>query len=304
MTSVTVSELPEEHSAADSQKLATLLMISFAVLWALIEVELGVRLRQPYDLTQIVWCRYAAHLLIVAVIWGRRNPARIWRTARPGMQLGRSLLMLIMPLSFGFAIATGDSVAGAWAVFWLSPLLILLLARVICHEQVPALVWLSTGVAALGAVAIIRPPSLPAGFGLFWPIVMALSLSLYVVLTRALRREALSANLFYTAVGVLIPLSLYVPRVWVTPSAHDAVILFGIGALGFVALLALDRSSDRATVSSLAAFLSVQVVTVCAINLARHRVGVTRMMMAGLALLLGALAVQFFAQRRRIPIVA
>jgi drug/metabolite transporter (DMT)-like permease len=194
--------------------------------------------------------------------------------------------------------------SGAWAVFWLSPLVILLLGRLIGHETVPAWLWLTTGVASLGAVAIIRPPALPTGFGLFWPIAMALSFSLYVVLTRDLRREALAANLFYTAVGVFIPLSVYVPRIWVTPSLHDAVILFGIGALGFVALLTLDRASDRAPVSTIAAFLSVQVVTVCLINLTRHSTGVTRLMILGVATVVAALGVQWVAAQRSAAVTA
>jgi hypothetical protein len=72
----------------------------------------------------------------------------------------------------------------------------------------------------------------------------AASFSLYVVMTRMLRGESLRANLFYTALGVFAVLSLFMPTVWVTPTSHDARVMVLIGALGLVALLALDRMSE------------------------------------------------------------
>lgn len=53
--------------------LAMLFMTTFAALWALIEGIFVVRLQRQYDLTQIVWCRYAVHLILGLVIWGRHD---------------------------------------------------------------------------------------------------------------------------------------------------------------------------------------------------------------------------------------
>jgi drug/metabolite transporter (DMT)-like permease len=272
------------------RRIAMLMMAAFAVMWAVLEEELGARLRRPYDLTQIVWCRYASHLLIVGMIWGWRTPSAVWRTSRPGRQLGRSLLMLVMPLSFGAAVAQGDAASNAWAMFWCAPLLILVIARAMLAERAPMSLWVTTALASIGAVFVIAPTTLPTGLGLLWPLLMAGSFALYVVLTRTLRHEALAANLFYTAIGVILPLSLYVPRIWVTPSVHDAVILFGIGALGFVSLLLLDRAVERTDVSPSAAFLSLQVASTLLIAVLRQHRAVTGTVLIGLILIVGMLA--------------
>ncbi len=280
------------------RRIAMLLMALFAVLWAVLEDELGVRLRHPYDLTEIVWCRYAAHLLVVGLVWGVRHPTTFWRTSRPGLQFGRSFLMLIMPVSFALAVMQGVAASSVWAVFWSAPLMIVCLARVLSPERVPAWVWVVTIAASLGAIAMVGPRSLPTGMGAVWPLMMAASFALYVVLTRTLRTETLSANLFYTAVGVIIPLSFYVPRIWVMPSRHDAVILFGIGALGFLALLALDRAAERAEVSRTAPFLTLQVVAVLFINWSRQTAQFSLTTLAGALLVVTSLTALWIAGPR------
>lgn len=247
-------------SLLPDRRLALLLIACFAVLWAIVEDELGARLQYPYDLRQVVWCRYASHLVVVALVWGWRAPKTFWRTARLPLQLGRSLLMLVMPMSFMYAAMAGVSLSTVWAVFWTAPLMILVGARVYGGEQASFGVWIVTTVAVVAATVIIHPSALPAPRVLVLSLIMAASFAYYVVLTRELRHEQLSANLFYTAAGVIIPLSLLMRGAWHAPTPHDAMILFGIGALGFVALLALDRAAERTGLSWTAAALTLQVV--------------------------------------------
>ena len=283
MTGVANALQAPENAPAGQRRIAMLLMLLFAVLWAVIEDELGVRLRQPYDLTQVVWSRYASHLLLVCAIWGVRRPSRLWRTSRLKLQLGRSLLMLVMPLSFGAGVAFGGGVKGVWVAFWCAPLLIMLFARFVAGERVPVSLWMLTLFASAGSVLIIAPAAAPSARALLCALLMAGSFALYVVLTRTLRDDAQSANLFYTALGVFVPLSLYVPRIWVTPSAHDVVILFGIGAVGLAALIALDRSVKRAESSLSAAFVTGQVPAALLIGWSRQSALVSRLTLLGLA---------------------
>ncbi len=280
------------------RRIALILMSCFAVIWAVLEDELGVRLRQPYDLTQVVWCRYAAHLVVVALVWGWRAPRTFWRTSRIGLQLGRSLLMIVMPMGFMFAAMTGTPVSTVWAIFWIAPLLILVGAHLYLAEHAPRWLWILTTLATLAAIAVVHPTGVPTLGGLAWAVAMSGSFAFYVVLTRELRTELLSANLFYTALGVIIPLSLWVPRVWLPPSMHDAAILFGIGALGFVALLALDRAAERSEVSWTAGVVALQVVAVICINLARHTAFVSPFVVAGVVGVIGCAGALWIGAQR------
>lgn len=254
------------HLRRDPGHRAIMLLAFFAAAWAVVEGVFGARLQQHYDLMQIVWWRYAAHLLLLLIVWGWQQPSRLWRTQRPGFHLARSLLMLVMPLSFAMALYVGVHVNTVWAVFWIAPCLILAIARLWLGERVPGGLWAAALLGA-GAAVFMLEPAMPSSMGgLVLPLLMALSFSLYVAMTRMLRNEPVLTNLFYTALGVFAVLSLLMPFVWVTPHWHDAVLLTAIGVVGFAALWALDRACECAPVSLAAPALHVHLVCMVAVG--------------------------------------
>ncbi len=238
------------------------LVILFAAAWAVLEVALGSKLGGGVDLLQVVWCRYAVHVGLLLAVWGWRKPGVLWRTRRPVFQLARSLLMFVMPYAFILSLAAGASVDTVWAAFWISPLLILAFAFIGLRERIAPATWLLPIVGLAASFVILRPALPSSGAAWVFPLLMALSFSLYVVMTRSLRHETVQSNLFYTAFGVLLVLSPIMPWVWKPLSAHDALVLFGIGAVGLLALAALDRAMALAPVSASAPALHLQLVFV------------------------------------------
>jgi drug/metabolite transporter (DMT)-like permease len=245
---------------ADSPRRAMALLALFALAWVLLEEVLGRLLRQPYPLLQVVWCRYAAHLGLVLVIFGWRQPSHLWRTARLRFHLLRSMCMLVMPLGFVMSVGAGAPSGFVWSIFWVAPVLVLLIARRWLSEPLPdaqartarQVQWVSLA-CTIAAALLLWPRPWPDPFtaaalplSSVWALAMTVSFALYVVMTRSLRTEALQANLFYTAVGVFALLTPLMPSIWVMPTAHDAAVLFGIGALGLVCLVALDRAAAAA----------------------------------------------------------
>lgn len=251
---------------ADTRR-AILRMAGFGIAWAVLEAGVGGRMQGHYPLLQVVWCRYAVHLATLGLLFGWRRPDRLWTTARPGYQMTRSMLMLVMPVSFVTALDAGIAGNTIWAMFWVSPVLIIVIARAVLGERAS---WSQWAMAAIGAAVVafmvdpLLPPSPP--LLLMIPVVMALSFSAYVVMTRSLSGERVLANLFYTALGVFLALTPLMPMVWVTPSWHDAAVLIGIGMLGLVALFALDRSASLAPVSATAPILYIQVVALALVE--------------------------------------
>lgn len=238
---------------------AVLFMALFGLSWAIVENVFGVHLARSYNVIQVVWMRYGIHLLLVLAIWGWRPSTHVWRDQRPATQLGRSAMMLIMPLSAAWAFASGLPPFFTWALFWISPLLIVVIAIGWRHERVSRVTWIALGLGMLGVVAAVEP-SLPTHGALAAPVVMALSFAIYVVMTRSLRTEHLGTNLFYTALVPFVVLSAFVSHVWVTPSPHDLIMAVGIGTFGFVSLLVLDRAVSYAPVSDSAPALFLQIV--------------------------------------------
>ena len=114
---------------------------------------------------------------------------------------------------------------------------------------------------------------------------MGFCYALYSVLTRAMRTERTSANLFHTALWVFIPLTFVMPSVWRNPTPKIALAMVGIGILGFAALLALDRALAWAPVSAAAPFIYTQCIWTDVVHAIWHR------FRPGLHQLLGALLI-------------
>jgi drug/metabolite transporter (DMT)-like permease len=261
----------ESSSHPQNSRRAMLLMGIFAILWVMVEVVFGAGLAGRYNLMQVVWTRYAVHLALLVVVCSWPRPERLWQTRRPVYQLVRSLLMLVMPASFALAVSQAVPLNIVSSVLWLSPLLIVGLARLMLGERVTWWMWAAAALGALAAV-VMHEPSLPQSPAvLVPPMLMALSFSIYVVMTRALRFEDTRANLFYTALWVFVALTPLMPMVWVTPSLRDAVAMVAIGGLGLIALFALDRSASAAPVSGVAPVLYVYVVVMAGTALLLYR---------------------------------
>ncbi len=264
---------------------ALLLMFVFVLAWALVEGVVGAQLQNHYSLMQVVWWRYAAHLALMLLVWGWRGPSRLWRTKRPVFQLSRSLCMLVMPLSFAMAMAVGESVHTVWALFWLAPAMILALAAWWLREQVPPLAWLAIAGGLLAALVMLDPklPRSPAM--LVWPLLMASSFALYVAMTRSLRDEPLLTNLFYTALGVFVVLSLAMPWQFTMPTRHDALVLTAIGVVGFGALWALDRACEATQLFRTTPVLFLHLAGMVVIEAMWRGTGLSRREMAAMALI-------------------
>jgi drug/metabolite transporter (DMT)-like permease len=278
-----------------------LLMVAFVALWATVEA-LAARVLMHYSPYQVVWTRYGVHLAFMVAVWGWRQPSSLWHTRRPAFQLGRSMLMLGMPASWAIASSAGMDPSTVMSVFWLSPLLILVFARLFLGEKAPGAIWLVCAIACAGALMFTPPGPVHSVPMLVFPVIMAVTFSLYVVMTRSLRSENTRTNLFYTALGVFVVLTPLMPHVWVMPTLRDMALLTGVGLLGYVGLLALDRLAAAAPVSVAAPLAYLQIVFTVAIaaGFGAHRVA--PMALAGL-LVIAATALYLWARAPRLTVV-
>lgn len=245
---------------------AMALMVAFGALWASVEVVAAPLLHHhsPY---QVVWMRYAVHLLLLLAICSWRDPSVLWRTGRPTYQLARSMLMLGMPASWAIAMNAGVPGDTQMGLFWLSPLFVLLLAGWMLGERIGARTWVVAGVACAGSLLVHPLHGVAHVWLLVLPLAMALCLALYVVMTRALRTETTRANLFYTALGVFAALTPAMPFVWTAPSVGELGVMVVVGGLGLLTLLALDRCAGLAPLAVSAPLLYAQLLVTVAVQL-------------------------------------
>ena len=226
-----------------NERRALLLMFGATLMWPALEFT-GISLMPRHHAMQVVFLRYAAHLMLILALLLPRGGVRALHTRRPVLQLLRGGAMFGMPACYVLA-AEFASGRWIWSVFWTMPALALIGAVLVLGERPRAFAWAAVGLGAVGAAAIRGAD----GGGLIGTVIalgMASSFAAYVVLSRILRDEALGASLFYTALGAIVPAALVVWFVWTPLVAADYLPVVAVGALSIIILGTLDLSMEAA----------------------------------------------------------
>jgi drug/metabolite transporter (DMT)-like permease len=221
---------------------------------------------------QVVWTRYGVHLVALGIIVARR-PGIMVKTRRPLLQAGCSLSMLAMPAGFIMAARAG-SIEAIHGVFWLSPILALVVASC-AGERVGGRLWLLS-FCGWGSALLLTTARPPTAIGaVAGALVMAGSFAFYLVGMRRLAGESAASKLFYTAAGVFLFLSFAVSRFYRPPDPSSWSAMLAIGLLGLVALFAFDRALELVPAAAVAPVLFIQPAFSFALSLLRtgHPVG-------------------------------
>ncbi len=217
---------------------------------------------RDFPVLMIVWARYFVPFALVLVVYFPRRGRRLWRTAFPGVQLIRGLLLTAGTVSMIFAYRF-IPLAEAQAIGFIHPVLLTLLAVAFLGEEVSTLGWVAVLLCFSGVLIIIRP-----GGGLFTPAALlplglALCYSTYQLFTRRIAgRESAVSSLFYVmAIGTLT-MTASLPFVWVTPGAKAMFIFVLIGAMSGLGHFAMIKALEVAPASLVAPFGYVQLLWV------------------------------------------
>jgi len=216
-----------------------------------------------YPVPGIVWARYAANLVILLAFLAARGELGRMRTARPGLQILRGLLLAGATFLY-FTSLTVLPLAEAAAIAFVMPLFVALLAVPMLGERMDGVRLAAVFVGLAGALVIVRP-----GAALFTPyallpVGMALCNALFQILTRRLAGEehALTSLVWGALVGAAA-FSVVLPFAWVTPSDPWHWTLLGvIGLLASIGHFILIKAYDHASASGLAPFFYTQLVWV------------------------------------------
>ena len=146
-------------------------------------------LSQDYPVPQVLWARFAFHLLFVSAFLGVRLSVTL-RSQRMGLQLLRSLLMLITTGMFFFAVKSLP-LADVVSIMFVGPLFVTALSVPLLRDYVGPRRWVAVGIGFLGALVIVRPGSgIMHGLAIL-PVFAAFSHALYTITTRQLANHDL-----------------------------------------------------------------------------------------------------------------
>ncbi len=232
--------------------LATLLFVGTGVL--------AKHLTGAYPVTQVVWARYAFHLLLMLLVFRQGILGLIRDSRRPGLQVGRALCLLAAT-GLSFAALARMPIADFTALIFLGPILLTAFSVPMLGESVGTRRWIAVAVGFAGALIIVRP-----GSGLFqqaaWiAVAVALFDALYTIATRSLSRTdpVLTTLAFTAAVGTLVT-TLAVPVVWIAPDGQGLVLMAALGVAAGTGHFAYIKGVTIAPVSVAAPFLYAELV--------------------------------------------
>ncbi len=208
-----------------------------------------------YPMPGIVWARYAGNLALLVAILAVRGEWRYMRTARPGIQTLRGILLGCATMLY-FVSLTALPIAEAAAIGFVMPLFIALLAVPMLKERMdmPRMLAVLAGLA--GALIIVRPGSALFTPYALLPLAMAAVNALYHILTRKIAGvEPPLTSLFFGALVGAVMFAPVVPFAFQAPdNAFHWALLAMLGVLATAGHLALIRSYEHASATVLAPF--------------------------------------------------
>jgi drug/metabolite transporter (DMT)-like permease len=217
---------------------------------------------------ELIWARTLAHLVfMVALFAPARGGWRLFVTRRPGVQLGRSALLLLSTSLF-FTALRHVPLAEATAVSFTSPFMVALLAGWLLRERVSSVHWLAIASGFAGALLVIRPGVGTINPYLFLIVGNAACYAGYQVLTRRVAAyDRPETSVSYDAVVGTVVLSVIVPFFWVRPADARHWLLLGvIGLLGGLGHYCGARALVATPASTLAPLYYVQLISAAALG--------------------------------------
>jgi drug/metabolite transporter (DMT)-like permease len=237
------------HAAAGRVRSAEfrgiLLALSAMLMFGLMDAA-SKYLSARYPTPQIIWLRYVFTIPLVLLVLAPQGISRSVRSARPGLQILRSCLLV---LEIGLVVWCFGQMplADVHALLALTPLAVTALSVPILGERVGASRWAAVGVGFLGVMIILRP-----GLSVVQPAALVVLASVllygpYQVLTRMVGRSdsAQTSLLWQLVIGAAL-VSFVVPFAWRVPEPQHWPLFVMVAALGGTAHYLMIRALQLA----------------------------------------------------------
>ncbi len=215
---------------------------------------LGKYMTRDYHVMQIAWGRYVFHAAFLALLMPRHGIWRPLRSARPGFQILRALLLMAVSLLF-FTSVSFLPVADVTAIGFVAPLMLTALAHFFLNERVRLRRWAAISAGFIGVLVIIRPGLGVVHWAAFIALAMAAGNAFYHLATRMLAGvDSAQTTIFYTGLIGAIGFSLAVPLFWISPDLAGWLGMVALGLLGGFGHYILIKAYALAPASVLAPF--------------------------------------------------
>lgn len=248
-------------------RLQGIALVSAAYLCFAVLISCAKWLGQQLPVVEVVWIRMAVHVLISAIVLWPQIGSGLVRTTRPGWQLGRALMMIVMTLC-NFTAVQFIALDVNSAILFLTPLLVAMFGAWLLGERLDTGRWLAIATGFVGVLVILRPGSDSFHFAMLLTLMAAVLYALFNLLTRQLAaHDSPSATQFLSTLGGVVILAPFAWWQWHWPTSLQAwLVILVLGSAGAAGHWCLATAHRYAPASTITPFMYMQIVYVMIIG--------------------------------------
>ena len=253
-----MNPIPREEASRTFRGIA---LVAIAVFLFALTDAISKYMTRYYPVGFILWIRFLFNTQLIVTLVGARSGFGFVRTRYPAIQLLRGFLLPGAAICFVTAIRSVP-LAETAAITFVAPLIVTLLAVVMLKERVDRGQWIAIACSFAGVMLILRPGGALFNWAALLPLVTALAMAIYQVLTRRIAGlESVYTSIFYPGLIGVLMFTLTLPDNWVTPIAWWHFALMTVtGVVGASSHLILIKAFEYAPASRLAPFSYTQII--------------------------------------------
>lgn len=216
---------------------------------------------QSLPVLQVVWVRFAAHVVLMALILAPKHGFAIVRMHSPKLQVLRGLMLCSMT-ALNFVALQYLQLAETGAIQFSVPILIALLSAWLLKERLDARRWIAIAGGFLGVLLVLRPGSHAFHWALLLSVLNALLYAAFNLLTRRLAAtESAEAMQLISAIVATVLIAPFALAQWQAPADWLSWgVLLLCGLMGGVGHLFVAMAHRYASAAVLGPFLYQQIL--------------------------------------------
>ena len=218
--------------------------------------------RLHIPVTEVVWLRFVGQTTYMVAFCGLVGVPGLLTTRRLGLQLVRSVLM-VMTTACNFIALQTLRLDQTVTITFLAPLVVAALAGPLLGEWIGWRRALAVVAGFLGVLVALHPGSAPLSAAVIASLTGMLAYALFMLLTRHLSAyDPPFVTLFYSMIAGTLFGAPFAVHDWVSPpDAPTWILLASLGALGGAGHLLFIHAYKLAPASTVSPFLYLQLLT-------------------------------------------
>lgn len=214
----------------------------------------------------VVWARALFGGLMTLPFALKAVGARAFLPARPLHHLARAILLFGATFLF-FQALKHLPIADALAIFFVNPLVIVILSALVLREKVGPRRWAAVAVGFIGTLIIIRPGLVAVNPGTLYALGAGVALGAYFVMTRHIAGAANAMVLTFqtSAIGAVL-MTFALPFLWQMPTPTQWVMLASLGVIATLGHVLITKAYEHGEASLLAPLAFTEIIMAIAVG--------------------------------------